>query len=320
MPEILLIDADSVIPNIPLMKLSAYWKDRGYKIKLIKLNLPYYPNRNKKLYQINTSGYDKVYCSVIFTGNKKYIQGNNIVYGGTGFDIRIKLPEEIENYECDYSIYPDNNISYGFISRGCIRTCKFCFVPRKEGYIHQVSTINKIAKHNKVKFLDNNILALSNHKDILRELVDRQIRCCFNQGLDIRLIDEENSFLLSKMNYLGEYVFAFDNVRYYYLIMEKLKLLNWKKDWQLKFFVYICPDMPVRDITFRIKKILEWKCLPYVMRDIKCWNSALHFFYTDLAAWCNQVNLIKNMNFKEFMNRRHTNKHRIKACLKLWKK
>ena len=42
---ILLIDADSVIPNLALMKLAQYYKD----VELIKLNLPYYPNKKKKI-------------------------------------------------------------------------------------------------------------------------------------------------------------------------------------------------------------------------------------------------------------------------------
>ena len=172
MPRALLIDADSTIPNLALMKLSAFYKSIGWSVCLLCLHIPYYPSRKKNVKEVYTNGYDKVFCSVIFQGNMEYIKGANIQFGGTGTPFIDKaLPEFIENMEPDYSIYPENNISYGFISRGCIRNCSFCFVPKKEGKIRQVSTVDKIVRHKVTKFLDNNILALPNHKDILRELL-----------------------------------------------------------------------------------------------------------------------------------------------------
>ncbi|KKM06709.1 hypothetical protein LCGC14_1741350, partial [marine sediment metagenome] len=203
-----LIDADSVIPNLALMKLSTYYKILGHNVILTQLKLPYYPNKRKRIYTIPT-GYNKTFCSVVYEGNSKCILGKNIVFGGTGFSHNINLPDKIESLPPDYSIYPDNNISYGFISRGCIRKCYFCVVPKKEGHIRQVATIDDIIRHKKVIFLDGNFLALPDHKIILKELVSRQILCQFNQGFDIRLIDKENSLLLSQLNYIGELFFAF---------------------------------------------------------------------------------------------------------------
>ncbi len=93
--KILLIDADSTIPNLALMKLSAYWKGKGYTVDLITLKIPYYPSRIKKHHNIDTSGYEKAYCSVVFCGNAEYIHGENIDFGGTGVDIDKKLPDNI---------------------------------------------------------------------------------------------------------------------------------------------------------------------------------------------------------------------------------
>lgn len=212
-----------------------------------------------------------------------------------------------------------NDTSYGFISRGCIRKCSFCQVWRKEGSIKQVSNIKSIIKHNKVKFLDNNFLALPNHIELLHELVTyRHVKMQFNQGLDIRLVTKENSVLLSKLNYLGEYIFAFDNVAYESVILSALELLTWRKKWQFKFFVYINPEMSLYDTVYRINRLREWKCIPYVMRDISCWGSAFEEFYTDLAAWC-KVNFFKKMTFDEFLKRRHTNTTRIMQSSRLYK-
>ena len=316
--KILLIDADSTIPNLALMQLSAYWKRQGFVVDFLALHIPYYPSRIKKQHTIDTSGYVKTFCSAVFCGNAEYVHGKDIEFGGTGVDIEKKLPDNIEKEEPDYSLYPENKYSYGFISRGCIRNCSFCFVPKKEGMIKQVATVDGIVRHKVTKFLDNNILALPNHKDILQELVEKQVKCQFNQGLDLRLVDAENSQLLSKMNYFGEYIFAFDNWAYKRIIEEKIKLLSWRKDWQLKFFVYIHPEMPLAETVKRIVWLKENQCLPYIMRDISCWQSENSDFFVDLAAYCNQVNLFKKMEFSVFLEKRYKNKERIEKSKRLW--
>ena len=316
--NILLVDTDSTIPNIALCKLSYWHKKQNDNVDFIKLNIPYYPNRKKPTYNIDTLKYDKTYCSVIFDGNIDYIKGDNIIFGGTGYSLKTKLDDEIENCQLDYSLYSENNISYGFITRGCIRKCKFCKVPEKEGYIRQVNTIDNIVRHEKVKFLDNNILALPNHLEILEELAQKRIKHQFNQGLDIRLLTEENSEVLSRLNYLQEYIFAFDSWSYKNIIEEKLKLLKWVRNWGLKFFVYVHPNMKIEETVHRIEFLKERKCLPYIMRDISCWNSENNDFYVDIAAWGNQPNLIKKMSFREFLRKRHKNKDRIEKCAKLY--
>lgn len=322
--KILLVDVDSKIPNIALMKISWYYKNKGDNVDLHACKMPYYPNRKKNEFII-PKGYDKVYCSVIFIGNHKYIKqnNNNIEFGGTGFSLKKKLPEYIESCDLDYSIYDGvfkNDVSYGFISRGCIRKCSFCFVPKKEGKIHQVQEIKDIVKygHKKVKFLDNNFLALPNHEKILEEIIQKKIKCQFNQGLDIRLINIKNSELLSKLNYIGEYIFAFDNYKLKNRIDEKLKILQWRKAYQFKFFVYVSPDMKISETVNRVKYLKAKKILPYIMRDISCWNSKYKNFYIDLAAYCNQPSFFKKINFETFLNKRHKNKKRIEESCRIY--
>lgn len=312
--RILLIDADSVIPNIALMKLATYHRNIGDEIDFIKLNIPYYPYRKKTLHIIMTHNYDKVYCSVIFNDNYKHIKGDGIIFGGTGSGNNTSLPDEIENIDYEYFIYPDNKMSYGFISRGCIRKCKFCVVSKKEGYIKQVSSVDRIVKHNKTIFLDNNILALPNHKEILSELNEKEIRFQFNQGLDIRLLDKENSLLLSKAKYIGEYLFAFDDICIKNTVLNKIKLLSWRRDWQIKMFIYTNPDT-IQSMIKRVEILRELKILPYIMRDIKCYSDINNKFFTDYAAYCNQPGIFKNMNFETFLNKRHKDKDRIKTSL-----
>jgi hypothetical protein len=309
--RICLVDADSIIPNLALMKLSTYYKSIGAEITFKKLSISYYPMKTQKTHIIPHQWFDKIFCSIVFDGSIEYIRGQNITYGGTGYSLSITLPDHIESLPPDYSLYPDNDTSYGFISRGCIRNCSFCKVPLKEGTIKQVNQINDIIQHPQVKFMDNNFLALPNHKTILQELIDRHIKCQFNQGLDIRLIDQENSLLLSKLNYWSHYTFAFDNPNQQSLIEKKLKFLYWRKPWQLRFFVYIHPDMPISNIINRIEFLKRNQCLPYAMRDALCWYSPHKDFYTDITSWCNQPRLFKNYEFKDFLKIRSTINKRI---------
>jgi hypothetical protein len=322
--RILLVDVDGKIPNLALMKISTYHKNNGDFVKLIKLNLDYYSKQmNKKIIYANE--FNKVYISTIFKINKdvvKIIDCDNVLNGGVGYDLEVKLSPEFDNLEPDYSIYPDNDKSYGFITRGCIRNCSFCVVPKKEGFIYKYRNIDDIVKHKQVIFMDNNILAYKEHLLILKELVDKKIRCCFNQGLDIRLINDDNAKLLSQIKYIGEYVFAFDDYKLKDLIVDKLTILNKyiEKDWKLKFFIYCHPNMDIfNDVVFRINFCKEHKILPYIMRDESCWSSENNNFYIDITSWCNQPAFFKKLSFEEFMNKRTKNKERILNSIRLFK-
>lgn len=319
--KIQLVDVDSSIPNIALMKISTYHKQIGDEIILTRLLRDYYPTRKRSI--IDTTRHDITYVSCIFTTNKNSIDifGNgNIIYGGTGINIDDKLPIYIDNCELDYSIYPECDYSIGFISRGCFRKCSFCFVPKKEGGLRQVACVKDIVKHKKVMFLDNNFLGLSNHKEILRELASLNIRFNFKQGLDIRIIDEETMNLISKSNIYGDITFAYDLIENKHIIEQNLILMASKvKAWRMKVFIYIHPDNKIEDIKHRIEFCVSNKILPYVMRDISCFEDKRSNFYVDLASWCNQVFAIKKLNFFQYLVRRHpNNNNRINNSINIY--
>lgn len=321
--RVLLVDVDSTIPNLALMKLSSYHKSLGDQVELIRCNVSYYPSRRAHPVAIRTDKWDKTYVSAIFKGtldSVKFIGGGDVTFGGTGVDLTTRLPDAVEQCPMDYSIYPDNDTAYGFISRGCDRKCYFCVVPQKEGRVHQVeSDLTKIiGGFKKVKFMDNNFLQLPNHLQILEWLVEHGVRCQFNQGLDVRLITPENSALLARLNYMGEYVFAFDDWKYRRFIERQLQMLGWLKPWGAKFYVYVHPDMAHGETVSRIEWLRQRKMLPYVMRDIACWSSDESDFYTDLAAYANQPNIIKKLDFYQFCEKRHANKVRAAESSVKW--
>ncbi len=122
----------------------------------------------------------------------------------------------IESLVPDYSIlgqveykYPVHDAYFLYASRGCIRTCSFCGVPKLEGGLRETSSISAIVREierrygikKDLTFMDNNITASSKLKDIMDEVVDLgfgrgatltrrgvaiQRRVDFNQGVDAR--------------------------------------------------------------------------------------------------------------------------------------
>ncbi|CBZ04153.1 hypothetical protein EXN25_05765 [Clostridium botulinum] len=316
--KILLVNVDSKF-NLAIRRMYNYFKDNN-EVKMIDLKLDGYPNRKKKI--VDATGYDKVYSSNIFEINQdrfEIIGCNNIIYGGIGsVDPNLKLPIEIENTEPFYYEYEDT--SYGFITRGCIRNCFFCKVPKYEGKLKVYNSLESIIKHKKVKFLDNNILAYDKHMEVFKYLIENNIRCEFNQGLDFRLINEDNAKLLSELNYMGEYIFAFDNPKYQPLLEKQLKIIKKyiPKEWKVKFYIYQNKDMNIGLLIKRVEWCRKNKCLPYFMRDINCWDSKERNFYIDYAAYCNQPSFFKSMDFETFLYKRHKKIERIKESLKIY--
>jgi hypothetical protein len=76
--------------------------------------------------------------------------------------------------------------------------------------------------------------------------------------------------------------------------------------------------MPIGETVQRIIFLKDRKCLPYVMRDISCWESLDNEFYIDICAYTNQVHLFKKMSFSEFLFKRHTSKNRKEQSLRIW--
>ena len=318
--KILLVNVDSNW-NVAIRRMYNYFRTEN-EVDMKDLGFSGYPH-NKHM-EIDASRYDRVYISNIFDNNKERVSITGcdwIEFGGIGSICPDRhLPPEIENTDPFY--YDHEDTSVGFITRGCIRKCWFCKVPKYEGILKVYNDVEKIVKHEKVKFLDNNILAYDRHCEVFQWLIDHNIRCEFNQGLDFRLVNDENMELLSKLRYMGDYIFAFDDPRYKEAIEEKLIVIKrWiSQPWKIKFYLYYNPSMEISGLIDRIEWCRENQCKPYIMRDRTCWDcdKDIKNLLTDLAAYCNQPNLFKKMPFEEFLLHRHTNLARIDASRTLY--
>ena len=113
------------------------------------------------------------------------------------------MPYEIEHIYPDYSLYSEQtkDTAYGFLTRGCPRGCSFCIVKDKEGLCSKkVADLSEFWNGQKnIELLDPNILACKDWKDLLQQLIDSKAKVNLNQGLDIRMMNEEKAEMLSKI-------------------------------------------------------------------------------------------------------------------------
>lgn len=175
-------------PNLPIMKISAHEKKKGNSVEWWNAE----------------SEYDVVYCSVIFSETEvpEIHNSAEVKYGGSGIDLRNKLPFEVEHETPDYSIYPQYDFAVGLLTRGCPRmnhaqSCGgFCITPDKDGCKSiKVADLSEFwTGQKKISLLDQNLLACKSDRiDLLRQLAESGAEIDFKGGLDARFFDEEVS-------------------------------------------------------------------------------------------------------------------------------
>lgn len=216
--KVALIDLDMMankrrraFPNLALMKLSAWHKARGDDVSL---NFP-------------LEGTDRVYASCVFTWNKPKELSPIIKYGGSGIaNYDVVLPPAVEHIMPDYNLYPDCNFSMGYTTRGCIRNCWFCKVRAKENYLSDWADIDEFynSKFKKIVLLDNNTLPSQSCIPTFKKLIAYQVLTDFNQGLDIRCLDDERWYYLKRVR-VDKYRFAFDDISYETSVRKGLDLM-----------------------------------------------------------------------------------------------
>lgn len=297
MSKIGLIDVDGHnFPNLALMKISAYHKNMGDTVEFVN----YF------------DFYDKVYMSKVFTFTPDIntsIQSNDIVRGGTGYDINVILPKEIEEIQPDYSLYPiskwyDQKTSYGFITRGCIRNCSWCLVRKKEGELRTVSDIEIISNGNKrIVLMDNNILASKDCINTLKKIIELGYRVDFNQGLDARLVTEEIAYFLSKIKWIEYIRFSYDTKEQLDPLLRAIEKLNLYGVKNSKIFIY-CLIQDFEDSLNRINSCKKLGIKPFAQpyRDFTP-NQIIPQWQKDMARWCNDKALINSFDFKDYKPR-----------------
>lgn len=199
-----IIQVDGKLPNLALMLLSAWHKSQGDTVTFSHDLIPEYGEPWR---------YDRVYASAIFEKSEDSIRflkefyRDQLVLGGTGLpeDEQTEMGDFVPTQftALDYSLYPDFTASIGFSQRGCRLACSFCVVPKKEGRPYSVSGIKDIwrgegyPRH--IHLLDNDFFGNPEWKSVVREVIDGKFKICINQGINVRVINDEAAEALAAM-------------------------------------------------------------------------------------------------------------------------
>ncbi|MBA7695187.1 hypothetical protein ES703_103809 [subsurface metagenome] len=297
--KVLLFDADLKMPNLALMKLSAYYKAMGYDVEL---NFP-------------MGEYDEVFASCVFTKNRHLVETLpfKVIGGGTGWDIHASLQPDIEHLMPDYDLY-NCNYSVGFTSRGCIRRCPWCIVPQKEGDIQDWAEIYEFwdRRHRKIVLLDNNLLAAPNWKSTLRDLARERVMVDFNQGLDIRLVDDEVAWSLKQTQLTRWLRFAFDEPSMEQQVREGIRILEQAgiPPSRLWFYMLIGFDTTFEQDVERLGVLEGLGCEVFAMgyQEVNGVKPRLPWggpgTLQEFGRWINVKQLHRHMTYKEWLRMR----------------
>jgi hypothetical protein len=271
-----LTQLDGKLPNLALMKLSAWHKSMGDTVVFSKDIQP----------GLFEPKYDRVYASTIFkwtseTTKRFQHQWPTAIVGGTGTDNPITVEELIgKDFEVyDYEIYPWFQQSIGFSQRGCRLNCTFCVVPKKEGKVRGLNPIHAIWRGHphpkKIHLLDNDFFGQPEWRKRCEEIIEGDYAVCFNQGINVRLIHKEGAEMLAKMRYSDDQFTrrrlytAWDNRKDESIFMRGIQILFDAGIKPQSIMVYmLCgywPGETLEDVLYRFKKLKALGVLPYPM-------------------------------------------------------
>jgi len=276
--RVLLVDFDSKIPNLALMKESTWYTVKGHVVGF-KVRDP-----------------DLVIVSVIFQKNRvrastftNAYPNAKVIYGGPGMFPDCGNIGAAELMKPDYDLYP-SEYSQGFTTRGCIRHCSFCLVPQMEGPLR---TVQRPWEFHDDRFktcmlMDNNLLAAPHEwtAGVFGWFHDAGVGMDATQGFDARLLTEEWAGMLKDIRHPEGVKFAWDNPADEPAVMRGIALLreagfNLKHD--ISFYVLVGYDTTLKEDLYRCNRLREMGVNSYVMRYHKR-NRMLN----RLAKWANR--------------------------------
>ena len=279
-----------------LLKLASYHRSRGNQVKLvrgIKEDLKFNPDRIE-ITSLFTYAWKPVHEVIDFYHNK--FTSAKMRVGGiyaslmphrlksffpfvdTHFGLFAKADDYLPAYDLlnEVEKWEKWDSTILFTSRGCIRNCPYCVVPKLEGKIRIV--VEDLERHiypdhKRIILWDNNFFASPNWKKLLKDLQNTGLPVDFNQGIDARLIDDEKARMIADLR-TSLIRTAFDNLYEKKAIVNAVKFFSQSGIRRRKIFIYALynfysekhpSDIPA---TFfeRIKLIADLGCVSYPMR------------------------------------------------------
>lgn len=262
-PTVAIIDADLIalprhrFPNLACMKVSAYYKQEGYKVEL-------------KLDYQGLDAYEKVFISKEFIDTEipyeqrskhkktertvstfyKYnplLRRENVVYAGTGFygNNNIPLPDEIDHIMPDYHLYDAyviqklshganpaefkyyTDYSIGYMTKGGCRKFRGTNSKHNRKCV-KVADLSEFLDDSRPKIclLDDNVLACSEWKNVFAQLQESRKQYVFRQGLDERMLTIDKFKTLSSSRCIGKLPFMYERYSDTDAVVKKMKMLR----------------------------------------------------------------------------------------------
>lgn len=287
-----LLDIDGHnFPNFALMKIASYHKKRGDEVEWVN----------------GLERYNRIYKSKVFTFTPDDLtayQADEVIQGGTGYDIKSRLPDEIEAHRgLDYSIYPQHPFSIQFYSRGCIRHCPFCLVHDKEGGIRSVDPVTWNPKAEWIEVLDNNFFAAPDWRNAIADLRRQRLPVKFH-GVDVRIMDEEQAAALNSVKLKGYVHIAWD-LPQLDLTSHLEAMIKYIKPYKIACYVLVGFNSTKEEDLHRLNTLKRLGILPFVQAFRDYDNSRKPTQYEkDLARWANRAWLFKSMDFEDYEPRK----------------
>jgi hypothetical protein len=283
-----LLDIDGHnFPNLALMKISKYHKDKSDSVEWVN----------------HFETYDIVYKSKVFTFSNDchtVIMASQIIKGGTGYDCHIELPDYIDKLCPDYSLYPKFKTAYGFLTRGCPNHCTWCIVPEKEGKIRKYADIEAFLDGRKSAILmDNNVLSHEWGLLQIEKIIKLGIKVDFNQGLDARLITDDIAQLLSKVKWLKPLRMACDTKSQMPYIQKATELLRKYRTIPSNYFIYVLVK-DIEDALIRVDFCRDLKLDPFAQpfRDFS--GNIMGMESKRFARWVNHKAIFKTVKWENY--------------------
>jgi len=303
--NVLLID-DGKLPNLAVMKLSALYKGRGDTVQVRHI---------RQVRQKDLAPYERIYCSVIFERNRERVEmlqraRPDIAVGGTGWDLQTVLPADVESLRPDYDLYTTADIflrnshwtgkrenrlakaaeivnaGIGFSSRGCVRACEFCVVPKKEGMLRQETPIRDIInpRSSLITLLDNNFTADPLALEKLREIKERKLTLNITQGIDVRLMTPKLASALASVPHWSSIHYAWDFTAQETAVFSGINLLlQFVRRYKHMCYILVGFNSCFEEDMYRFRKLAEAKISPLVM----LYNETRDLRLRHFARWVN---------------------------------
>lgn len=283
--------------NLSIMKLSSHHTELGDKV---------YLNEAPEGVKIDRSYFSVVFDAdipdVLKRAKKQEAQGAEIIIGGGAWDRYaaidkkniqyMNLPPEIEACRPDYSLYTTDVIykrvcggvgckeskiekadsirkaGIGYSTKGCPNKCEFCDVWRREGDLHQASSIADIVnpESDLMFLLDNDFSADPYNLDKIKEINERGLTVEITQGINVRRMTDELAVALGTMKHRRSLHYAWDITEQENIVVRGIKILSQTiKPYRHRCYMLVGFNSTFEQDTYRFRRLREMGVDPYVM-------------------------------------------------------